>query len=227
MITSLHELLALLHKQKHLNGKRKSWSACHDFPMRNNSLKLSNKMADLLPIRINYWQNGFEIIALHFPHRRLLTIRLALLGSSSNRSLAQTPRITFRSVGAASRLSKGRSGCGKRFQRRNFNHMPPFSYALLGLICHITCNYCDNIRKIEELNEQKYFDPNNAGQVNLRRDFQQLRQPTLHNHSSTLQSLVVTLCTTSPTFCPHAVFRPMCLVWFSEQTAIISLRTQH
>jgi len=106
--------------------------------MRNNSLKLSNKMADLLPIRINYWQNCFEIIAPHFPHRRLLTIRLAILGSSSNRSLAQTPRINFRSVGDESRLSKGRSGWGKRFQRRNFNHRPPFSHALLGLICHIT-----------------------------------------------------------------------------------------
>jgi len=50
----------------------------------------------------------------------------------------------------------------------------------------------------------------------LRRDFQHLRQPTLHNHSATLQSPVVNVRTTS-TFCPHSVFRPMCLVWFSEQ----------
>jgi hypothetical protein len=121
MITSLHDLLALLHKQKHMKGKRKSWSACRNFPMRNNSLKLSNKMADLLPIRINHRQNGFEIIAPHFPHRRLPTIRLALLDSSSNRSLAQTPRITLRPVGAESRLSKGRSAWRKRFPRRNFN----------------------------------------------------------------------------------------------------------
>jgi len=42
----------------------------------------------------------------------------------------------------------------------------------------------------------------------------------------TLQSAVVTICTTSLTpnnckFCPHTVF--MCFVWISEQTAIISL----
>lgn len=66
---------------------------------------------------------------------------------------------------------------------------------------------------MEELNEQKYFDPNNAGQVNLRRDLQQLRQPTLHNHSLTLQCLVITLCTTSPTFCPHSVFS----VWYGSR----------
>jgi len=40
-----------------------------------------------------------------------------------------------------------------------------------------------------------------------------------------LQSPVVTICTTSltftnPTFCPHTAF--MCFVWISEQTAIIS-----
>ena len=44
--------------------------------------------------------------------------------------------------------------------------------------------------------------------------------------SLTLQSTVVTICTTSlpssnSTFCPHSVF--VCFVWISEQTAIVSL----
>ena len=47
-----------------------------------------------------------------------------------------------------------------------------------------------------------------------------------YNRDLTLYSPVVTICTTSltfnnSTFCPHSVF--MCLVWISEQTAIISL----
>jgi len=47
-----------------------------------------------------------------------------------------------------------------------------------------------------------------------------------YNTDLTLQSSVVTICTTTltlnnSTFCPHNLF--MCFVWISEQTAIISL----
>ena len=51
-----------------------------------------------------------------------------------------------------------------------------------------------------------------------------------YNRDLTLQSPVVTICTTSltlnsSTFCPHSVL--MCFVWISEETAIISLFSVH
>jgi hypothetical protein len=121
IITSIYISLALLYKQKHLEEKRASKSAFRNYPLRTNFSHLSNDIADFLPIRINHWQNGFKITAAHSLHRTLLTIRLALLGSSSNRSLAQTTRMTFRSVGSESRLSRGRRGWRRRLPRRNFN----------------------------------------------------------------------------------------------------------